>query len=173
MKAKEMIKEIYTRFYRLVSRNKRIENASKLIEGYTDATSSEDSADELIIQSSTQENIRSLQESAPSLKERLHKLKVNSCLERYEETLVEEDQLIEEEKSALKTLSTLIEQKNKALQMRKKKLALNVKLFDILSQSNGKSNIAKSVKPIEISPPIKVIPFEQKENLQTNKRLQA
>ncbi|ENN91949.1 hypothetical protein [Bartonella bovis] len=163
MKAKEMIKEIYTRFYRLVSRNKRIENASKLIEEYTEATPCEDSTDEFIIQSSTQKNVRLLKENALSLKEMLHKSKVESCLKRYEETLVEENQLIKEEQIALEKLSNLIEQKNKALQKQKKTLALKVKLFDILSQSNGKSNITKSVKPVEISQPMKVIPFEKKE----------
>ncbi|AQX20201.1 hypothetical protein [Bartonella sp. WD16.2] len=107
MKAKEMLKEIYTRFYRLVSRNKRIENASKLIEEYTEVTSPEDSTDELKKQYSTQENVRLLKENALSLKEILHKSKVESCLKRYEETLEEEGQLIEEEQIALENLSNL------------------------------------------------------------------
>ncbi|WP_208431683.1 hypothetical protein [Bartonella schoenbuchensis] len=164
MKAKEMLKEIYTRFYRLVSRHKRIENASKLIEEYTDTIPSDDNTNELVIQHSTQENVRLLKENVPSLKEMLHKSKVESCLKRYEEALEEEGQLIEEEKIALENLSNLIEQKNKALQQQKKKLDVKIKLFDVLNgQNNPEVNVKQLAKSIEFSSPKKVIPFEQKE----------
>ncbi|OPB29547.1 hypothetical protein [Bartonella sp. WD12.1] len=168
MKAKEMLKEIYTRFYRLINRNKRIENASILIEEYTGIIPPENSTDdELEKQYSIQESVRLLKENVPSLKEMLHKSKVESCLKRYEETLEEEGQLIQEEQTTLENLSNLIEQKNKALQKQKKKLALKIKLFDILNgQNNAEANVKQLTKSVEFSSSQKVIPFEQKECLQ-------
>ncbi|EJF87638.1 hypothetical protein, partial [Bartonella melophagi] len=76
MKAKEMLKAIYRRLYRLVSRNKRIENARKSIEEYTEAVPCEDSADELSRQYSNQKRAR-------SLKEELHDLKFDNWIERF------------------------------------------------------------------------------------------
>ncbi|MGL2349657.1 hypothetical protein ACOWKN_06195 [Helicobacter pylori] len=161
-----MLKAIYRRLYRLVSRNKRIENARKLIEEYTEAVPCEDSADELSRQYSNQKRAR-------SLKEELHDLKFDNWVERFGSSLAELCMLIKQEQATLKKLSTSIQQEGKQLQQKRENVDLQMEWLDILSQSNIEINAKKPVKPIEILPPKKVIPFEQKENLQTNKPLQA
>ncbi|AQX19892.1 hypothetical protein [Bartonella sp. WD16.2] len=167
MKAKEMLKEIYTRFYRLVSRHKRIENASKLMEEYIEVMPCEYDTDELARQYSAQERTR-------SLKEEMHNLKFDHLLERFGESLAELSKLIKEEQATLKKLSTSIQQESKELQQKRKNVDLQMEWFDMLNdQLNAKTDVKEPVQSVDVLPPMKVISFEQKENLQEKERLQA
>ncbi|EJF88607.1 hypothetical protein, partial [Bartonella melophagi] len=113
------------------------------------------------------------QKRARSLKEELHDLKFDNWIERFGGSLSELCMLIKQEQATLKKLSTSIQQEGKQLQQKRENVDLQMEWLDMLSQSNIEINAKKPVKPIKILPPMKIIPFEQKENLQTNKPLQA